>query len=65
MAQLFEVERERRRGDVQRIGNRADGGTFGSGFDEEPEDIETRALRQRSEGNESGIRFHVSMIMET
>lgn len=65
MAQLFEMERERRRRDLQRVGYGAHGRAFRSGFHEEPKDIEARSLRERGESSENSICFHISIIIES
>ena len=65
MAQLLEMERKRGRGNPERIGDRANGGAFQSGFDQEAEDAQTSSLGQRGERDKGSTGFHVSMIMET
>ncbi len=65
MAQFLEMERQRGRGDPECVGNGTDGCAFGPGFDQEPEHLQARALRQRGKRSQRGIGFHISMIMET
>ena len=65
MTQFLEMERERRRGHLQGIGDRAHGSALRSGCDEMAKDVETGTLGKRGKGGKGSICFHVFMIMKT
>jgi len=65
MREVRQVERERRRRQLQLLSDRAGSKAAGPRHDEEPEDGEARLVRKARQGIDCLLGFHISRIIET
>lgn len=64
MLEVAEMEGERWRREIETFSDLAGGDPAGPRLDQEPEDVESRLVRQTGEGGESVYLFHISSIVE-
>ena len=58
------MERERCRRQIERFADRPGGEASGPSLDQQPKYLQARIVRERSEGINGILRFHISRIVE-